>query len=236
MRLQRRGRVGGAGAAALGGAALAALLAVVGPAGAAVPDTAQHGSVAGYATVSTGITSFSGSMTVPTLTCPTQSTNISVYSQVQAGNVQFELAGDCNSTSQYFAAYATAAGANAYSQSHFEVWAGQKVTYSATWNLKTGSTKLVVTNATTKASTSLFLPSGIAVPLSYEVQFEACCGSPLTPIPAFTPWVFGPQQINGASLATLSPTQYNMYNGTVLQAATSALTTAGGFTVTFKHA
>jgi len=102
----------------------------------------------------------------------------------------------------------------------------------------TGYTTLTVTNVTQQQIGSAAihqLPSFTSV----QVGTTFCCSSGtsqnITPIPSFTAVKFSALKFDGALLSALSPAESEMYDHTVLQVATSAISSTGGFTNTFKH-
>jgi hypothetical protein len=51
----------------------------------------------------------------------------------------------------------------------------------------------------------------------------------------FTSVKYSQLKFDGAFLSTMSPTKYNMYDGSVLQVSTAAISAGGTFSTVFKH-
>ena len=202
-----------------------------------VPST----SFAGYAAATqSGITTFSGAITIPALACPsTGSVDVDSYVYLLnrssgAGAIAQVLASCVNGTATYRGAYAQVES----SSSPTAVWAaastsdapGQQIRF--TMAVHASAVTASVKNLTTGTSGSLSFP--VTTSPSYT-SITAGMAFSSSPIPSFTKVVFGALKFNGVSLAFLSPTTYDMSNGTTLQVAPSAFSTAGNFADIFNH-
>jgi hypothetical protein len=212
------------------------------PAASALGKVVVHStSFAGYAAAAqSGIATFSGTITIPALTCPsTGSVDINSYvflfnRSSTAGAVAQVLASCVNGSAIYRGAYAQVES----SSSPTAVWAatstsdvpGQQIRFTIA--VHASSVTASVRNLTTGTSGSLNFP--VTTSPSYT-SITAGTAFSSSPIPSFTKVVFGALKFNGVSLAFLSPTTYDMYNGTTLQVAPGAFSTAGTFADIFSH-
>jgi hypothetical protein len=220
-------------------------------ASAANPLVVQNPNFAGYsATAPSAITTFSGAIKVPTVTCPSTGGGSSFFATAEIGDssgifVNFTVGGQClpvNGGAPTIAPASIELSSN-YSPSFdtgasVGVAAGQTVRATITEHAATGFTSLTISNPTTKASGSAstpLLPSFKDVQAGLQQDAFSGPGTSFTPIPSFTMFSFIGLKYNGATLATLSPTQSEMYDGSTLQVATSAISAAGTFNAIFKH-
>jgi hypothetical protein len=198
-------------------------------------------SFAGYAAATqSGITTFSGTITIPALTCPsTGSVDANAYVYLLnrtsgAGAVAQVLASCANGSATYRGAYVEVES----SSSPTAVWAavstadapGQIIRFAIT--VHASAVTASVKNLTTGTSGSLNFP--VMTSPSYT-SITAGTAFSSSPIPSFTKVVFGAPKFNGVSLAFLSPTTYDMYDGSTLQVAPNAISTTGTFATIFSH-
>jgi hypothetical protein len=232
--------------------ALTCLLGVTAAPSASASGTAavQTTNFAGYnATASSPITTFSGGINLPTVTCATTGNGSSFFAQTQiedtSGNVAaFSVGGQClpvnggtpsavTATVALFSNFSPSLDA----QTSVGIAAGQTVNATVTENSGTRMTSVTIANPTTKtrgsASTPL-VPSFTMVQAGLQQISFSGSGS-FTPIPTFTSFKFVGLKFNGATLATLSPTELEMSDGSTLQVATSSIATNGTFRSIFKH-
>jgi hypothetical protein len=99
-----------------------------------------------------------------------------------------------------------------------------------------GTSTVTLSNVTAKESASATVT---ATPSYTSIDAETSIfngfGGNVTPIPSFTPVKYGNLKFGGSLLSSFSPTKTEMYDGSVLQVATSAISTTGGFSTIFKH-
>ncbi len=219
-------------------------------ASASKPPVVKSTNFAGYnATAPSAITTFSGAITIPTVTCPSTGGGSDFFAAAEiqdtSGNVAtFTVGGQClpvnggapsalSASVALFSNFSPSLNA----QTGIGVAAGQRVNATITEHTATGFTSVTITNPTTKTSGSASTP---LVPSFTDVQAglqqtSFSGGGSFTPIPSFTSFKFTSLKFNGATLATLSPTESEMYDGSTLQVATSAIGAKGSFTTIFKH-
>jgi hypothetical protein len=215
------------------------------------PLIAQSPGFAGYnATAPSAITMFSGSIKMPTVTCPLtggpSSFGANVEIQDTSGNIAaFTVGGQCSPMN---GGPPTISPASIQLVSNFSpsldagasvgVVAGQTIHATITEHATTGFTSLTITNPTTRASGSAstpLVPSFTGVQAGLQQFSLSGPGTSFTPIPTFTMFSFIGLKFNGATLATLNPTESEMYDGSTLQVATSAIAAGGTFNTIFKH-
>jgi len=199
---------------------------------------------AGYiATSATGITSFTGTLSLPTVTCPATGSP-SVEPQIfLSGDSLYSIdftwfAGCSNGSLSLIAAeadFCPNAGSFCSPIGAINAAPGDSLQFAMSESTKTSTTTLKLTDSTKKQTASASVHA-----LLSETSIQAgtlfCCGTGnITPIPSFTPIKFGNLKFNGAILSSFSPIRYEMYDGTTLQAATSSISATGAFTNTFKH-
>jgi len=201
--------------------------------------------MAGYtATAGSAVTSFAGTLTIPTLTCPATGTV-----QVLAGVHLFDVPGGMDSRLEWAAVcfngtlasvdgsvYLSGTGGVVNSQGIVAAAPGDTLRLKMSENASTVTES--VTNITTKAAASISLaihPAfGQIVATTGFTDYTT--GGPPTAIINFTKITFGALKFNAATLATLSPTKVQMYAGSTLRVATSAISASGSFSELFKHA
>jgi hypothetical protein len=220
----------------------ASVMLFAGPASATITKSP---SFAGYtATATTPFTSFSGSLTAPaTVSCPASAQvdmNMAVTLGSASETAYFSTDFFCsNGSVQTGDAYAAICfGGSTCPQGYVGFKPGDVLHFKLAESASTGYTTLTVTNATEQqiASAAIHqLPSFTSV----RAGTSFCCAtgtSPnITPIPSFTAVKFSALKFGGNLLSALSPSESKMYDGTVLQVATSAISSTGGFTNSFKH-
>jgi hypothetical protein len=231
---------------------LACLLGVVASTAASAAGFAvsKNANFAGYdATASTPITTFSGGITLPTVTCPTTGSGSSFFAEVDLGDAFGTVAilsvgGQClpanNGVATIFPAsiqLISNVSPSLDAGASVGLAAGQTVNATITVNTGAGMTSLTITNPATKtkgsASTPL-APSFTSVNAGLDQTAFSGPGN-VTPIPTFTAFTFSGLKFNGATLATLSPTESEMFDGSTLQVATSTIAANGSFSTIFKH-
>jgi hypothetical protein len=231
-----------AGVIGLAGA-LAMMLSAPAAATSAVVHTKNS---AGYsATSPTGITSFTGTLNVPTITCPaTGSLFMSVSVNLggdSSGSIVFTLDGNCSSGSLFgldAAAFfcLSSTGGICEPEAHVAAAAGDVLNFSLSEHTSTSTSTVTVINPTEKQSSSASAHTLLSEP-SINAQTDISGSKPgnVTPIPSFTPIKFSNLKFNGEILSSFSPIKFEMYDGTTLQVATSSISSTGTFTNTFKH-
>jgi hypothetical protein len=200
---------------------------------------------AGYtATDSAAITSFAGSLLLPTtVNCPATGTPGTV-SWVILDEVAFGWVGGCsNGTFTYFDAFAQICNFGQFCDGLGEVniAAGDSIRLSMAVNTVKGTTILKVVNETTKRSVTV---SDSEAPSITDVQAytqwdnqDGFSGENVSPLPSFFPYMrFGNLLFNGVTLSSLSNlTRYAMYDGTTLQMKATSITSTGSFTTVWEH-
>jgi hypothetical protein len=196
---------------------------------------------AGYdATATTPFTSFSGSVITPTVTCPAAaqvSMDMDITLGSASGTAYFVTSFFCNNGSvQFGEAYVSPCFPNAATcpQGYVLFKPGDTVHFKLAESASTGYTTLTVTNATQQEIGSAAVHQ---LPSFTSVKAGTSFGTSgnVTPIPSFTGVKFSALNFGGALLSALSPSEFEMYDGTVLQVATSAISSTGGFSNVFKH-
>jgi hypothetical protein len=93
-----------------------------------------------------------------------------------------------------------------------------------------------VTDTTTKVSASASATvTASLTDIVAKTLFQNGHTGNISPIPSFTKIQYRRLLFNGAILSTLNPTEYEMYDGTTLQVATTPVGAGGTFTTAFKH-
>ena len=237
----------------LAAGALSCLLGVAATSAASAsnPLVVQSANFAGYnATAASAITTFSGAIKMPTVTCPSTGGGSNFEASVEISDTSGNIAvlgvgGQCSPMNGGAATnFQAAVQMNRNFSPSLDAGAsvgvapGQTVHATITENATTGFTSLTIANPTTKASGSAstpLVPSFNDVRAGLDQLSFSAPGSSFTPIPSFTAFSFIGLKFNGATLATLSPTESEMYDGSTLQVATSAFGAGGGFNTIFKH-
>lgn len=213
---------------------------------AAAPAALHTKNNAGYtANSATGITSFTGTLGVPTITCPaTGSTFISAAVNLggdSSGSMVFTWDTTCSNgtlfgldAAAFFCLSST--GGICEPEAHVAAAPGDVLNFSLSENTATTTSTVSVVNSTEKQSSSasahVLLSESV---INAETDISGSKPGNVTPIPSFTPIKFGNLKFNGAILSSFSPLKFEMYDGTTLQVATSAISSTGTFTTTFKH-
>ena len=94
-----------------------------------------------------------------------------------------------------------------------------------------------ITNSAEKQTASASAHSLLSEP-DINATTGFCCSNAqgnVTPIPSFTPIKFSNLKFNGRILSSFHPSSWDMYDGKILQVATSSISSSGTFTNTFKH-
>jgi hypothetical protein len=211
----------------------------------AAPAAVHAKDFAGYvATSPTGITSFTGSLTIPAITCPATGSPIMTV-QVDLGGSSFQVLlgwqAHCASGSLSLpgasALFCSNSGQFCGPSAGVNAAPGDSIQFSMSENTKTTTTTVKLTNSTEKQNASASVQSLLSQP-DIGVTTAFCCGNAqgnVTPIPSFTPIKFGNLKFNGAILSSFNPIREEMFDGTTLQVATSSVSSTGSFTNTFKH-
>jgi hypothetical protein len=224
-------------------AVAASALLFAAPAGAATsPDSAGYTAMA-----SSPITTFSGGITVPTPTCPgtgqvEMDMDISLIDSTTFTGVQFDAYLSCfdgQLASGFLDASVGFGSSSQGSLAAVSVSPGDVLKLSMVENATKGTTSVAVTNETTGFSATAsgkVLPSLTQISAKTSFSGSSGPGGTISPIPSFKSVKYSNLKFNGAFLSTMSPTKYNMYDGTVLQVSTTAIsTTTGTFSTVFKH-
>ncbi len=205
-------------------------------------STVHSTSFAGYsASDPSPVTTFSGTLTVPAFTCPAAGqvyldATVSMNSVTGQG-ADFGWSAYCyNGTANYESASVSVQDlASLLVGANIGIAPGQSVRATITQNAKSGKTTVAIKNLTTLASATGNTPNLMSFSeITAGLSDQNYSGVGIT-IPSFTKATFGSLLFNGATLATLSPTKSNLYNGTTLQVATSAISAGGTFSAVFKH-
>jgi hypothetical protein len=209
----------------------------------AAPGAFTKSDFAGYqATATTAFTAFAGTLTVPTVNCsaaPNSSlspvVSVSDPSNGDSANASFFV--NCsNGTVDYSnSSVAINSGGTHYSSGATDISPGDLLKFSGKENAKGTIYTVTIIDTMTAYSASASAPMSPsftgATASTFLSCFSNCTGSngAQAPIPSFTPITYGHVTFGGASLATLSPTGYEMYDGSNLQVSTSKLSSAGKF-------
>ena len=232
-------RLGGTASAAVG------MVMLLGTAALAAPTVTKSDNSAGYSVIAgSPITSFSGTLNVPKVTCPATGSSgmsavISLSDPSSAGSASFGWSANCSGGSaQYDDSFAGLILDGRFAGTDTTIAPGDSLKFSMTQSTTKGTVKVTVIDETNKLSgtaTAHIDPS--LTDLAAETSFFVGGSSGVvTPIPSFTPVVFGSLKFNGVALSSLNPTKIEMYDGIVLQVATSSIGSSGTFSTTFRHA
>jgi hypothetical protein len=202
---------------------------------------------AGYsATASSPITSFTGSIDAPLATCPS-SGDVGMFMRIQLVDpstqegVSFLPLLICNggTVSNYIAEAQVNGPSGHNSVVDVDVTPGDILKFTLTQNTTKGTTTGKVEDVTTGFSGTVFAkiaPSMTSISaLTYFCTTTTSCSN-VSPIPSFSKVTYSHLTFNGALLSSLSPTRYDLKDGTVLQVTTSKISTLGSFSTTFEHA
>lgn len=240
---RRRLRNSHAAITLLSGVALCVVLATPSTAGAsASPARVITSTVdAGYSAFPTkAVTTFTGSVSVPTVTCPPSgSVTVEPFVAVHtSGNYllyedQVNCASGKATSGGFFASIYPSSGGYDIAAANLADVPGAVVKFT----LKvaaSGKATMTISDAKSKTSASASAPitGGIT-----NVSAETAVFGSVTPtvVPKFTTITFGAMQIDGKSLGTLAPAKYEIYDGSTLQVSTSTFSKTGTFTNHFVH-
>ena len=221
----------------------------------ALPVSEAPGSVvhttyfAGYnASVATSVQKVTGTLTVPTVTCPA-----SGYANLNSGVI---LSGPGSMFTEVFIICSNGTmpqpplfevGVNGTSGPDKggmgSVWAspGDKLSFTLKQSASSATLVGLIEDKTTGYSASATGPGSIdpvaGMPLSVEAGTMASGnGSGSTVVPAFAPgFTIGSLRIGTSTLTSFSPTKSEMFHGATLQISTSKISTGGSFTNAFVH-
>lgn len=200
---------------------------------------------AGYsATYSAGLGNFSGSLTVPTVTCPS-GVDDSMYADIDLLNASGQTASagwllQCNGGSlEYINSFIEVENTIHDSTGDTDISAGDVINFNGVENTTAGTYTLTLTDKTTGWSTTSAEPIAPSfTSLNAGLYFNCtsgCSGNGVSPIPTFTTVPFNKLTFNNTSLASFSPTKFQLYNGSTLQVSVGAVAKSGTFTDTFVH-
>jgi hypothetical protein len=210
----------------------------------AAPGGFMKSDFAGYdATAGTAFTSFAGTLTVPTVNCAAAPDSqldpvVSVFDPSTGDGANASFFVECSGgTVDYLNSSVDVGGGGTHNSSAAtDISPGDILRFSGRENAKGTTYTMTITDATTGYSASASAPmspsfTGISA-ATFANCFSGCTGTggAEAPIPSFTQIAYGHLTFGGASLAALSPTGYEMYNGSHLQVATSRISVAGTFT------
>jgi hypothetical protein len=195
---------------------------------------------AGYTASSvTSVTSFSGSLSSPTLTCPatgqfTIQPEVRVTSPTHQASVSAYEVLSCSNGSafggQFDASVTNAAGKSAFAG--LQVAPGDSLRFKMTES-DAGVATILVSNVTA-GTTATAAANGVGG--LTEITVGTTLNSPApTPIPSFTPITFGGLRIGASTLSAFTTTESEIFNGIVLQVSTSAISANGGVVNRFVH-
>lgn len=213
---------------------------------AATTSVTHSNNFAGYSSTSSiAVTSFTGSLSVPSITCPaTGSPHVSATLNLNgdpAYDLIFGWQAQCTNGSLILdgvsAIFCPTAGQFCNPSAGVSAAPGDSIQLSMSENRKTSTTTVKLTNSTQKQTASASVRSLLSEP-SIGAGTGICsatCQGNTTPIPSFNPIKFGNLKFNGLTLSSFSPTRIEMFDGTTLQVATSSVSSTGTFTTTFKH-
>jgi hypothetical protein len=201
-------------------------------------------SFAGYAaTAATGFTTFEGTLTVPTVTCAASPNSelspivgVTDTSNGDSANASFFISCSGGNVDYSNSSVDVSAGGSHNSSAATDITPGDVLKFLGRENAKGTTYTMTITDTTTGFSASAsapMSPSFTAInAATYAYCFSGCTGGSgaQAPIPSFTPITYGHLTFGGARLGTLSPTGYEMYDGTSLQVSTSKISSVGTFT------
>src|SRR5438270_5191171 len=200
-----------------GAAGSALLLLPANPVSAAAAST-HTTNFAGYiASVTNSATQFSGSISIPAVTCPASgSTTLAPTADIRTTNnfIQFENQISCaNGTATnngFLAGIYPSTGGTPIADAFIQTAAGDTVKATLTISAGTGTVK--VSDLTAHSSGSAAAPVSGSLT---SVQIGTFVFSSPTVVPNFTTITYGTVKIGPAALSTFSPAQYEIFNGTV---------------------
>jgi hypothetical protein len=215
-------------------------------ASASTEPTTASAQAAGYVVgVVSPITSFAGSLTVPSsVGCPstTGSPGPDMISYVVLlGNTAQVSMGweiDCSSGApDYVDGFARLSVFNSSSsEATVQIRGGDSLRFDFVENVSGDTATTTVTDKTTGFSSTATGPmSGTLTAINALTWFPSDGPGPVTPIPSFNPIRFAKLTFNGDLITSLDNTRLKMYDGSTLQVTTSQISTSGTFYTTFKH-
>jgi hypothetical protein len=197
---------------------------------------------AGYfASLPTAVSTFTGTLSVPAVTCPaTGSVALApVVALSTSGNtLQFGNSVTCSngtlSPQSFFAEIFPSGGGGPIATAGLATAPGDVVTMKLA--IAAGVANLKISDARTGASSTASAPvGGLVASVNAGTQVVRFAGTS-TVVPSFTPPVaFGTLKFGSATLASLSRTEFEIFNGSTLQVSTSNVSSAGSFKNTFVH-
>jgi hypothetical protein len=197
-------------------------------------------SFAGYiAGVSGTVSTFTGTVSVPTVTCPatgTMTLEPAVAIHTSGNYLLFDDFVTCSagtkSSAGFTAAIFLATGGFDIASANLATAPNDVVKLQLTI-AGSGAATMKISDATAKTAASATAPVTGSI-TSVQAGTSVFGGSP-TVVPAFSPVAFGALKVGAASLASLTPAEYEIYNGAQLQLSTSKISKKGSFTNTFVH-
>jgi hypothetical protein len=204
---------------------------------------------AGYnATITTPVTTVTGTLTVPTVTCPAAGLNemSSGINLDGTGSMFAEVFilcydGALEQNPLLEVGINSSAGPTEGGIGDIAVSSGDRLSFSLSDDTAAKSLAGLVKDKTNGFSASAKGPGSIepmaGTPLSVQAGTSVVGnGTGPTTVPSFTPgFTIGALKFGSSTLSTFSPMESEMYNGTTLQIATGKISTAGSFITTFKH-
>ncbi|GAA2032840.1 G1 family endopeptidase [Catenulispora yoronensis] len=202
------------------------------------PFHSTSGNWSGYAATGARFTSVSATWTQPAVSCGSQTT----YSSFWVG-----LDGDGSNSVEQTGTEADCSGGRAVYSSWYEMYPAYPVNFSnpvspgdvfqasVTYN---GSNKftLVLTDKTKNWSHTIHSTLSNPALASAEVIAEApSSSSGVLPLAKFGTVNFSASKANGAALSSFSPDKITMATGSTTKAVPGALSSAGNFSVAWKH-
>jgi hypothetical protein len=221
-------------------AALWAMLATPTVAVASVPRAVVKSTTfAGYiAGVSGTVSTFSGLMSIPSVTCPATG-SVTLQPQVAihtSGNyLLFEDSTDCSggkaTPAGFFASIYLATGGFDIASANLAVSAGDVVRMML--NITSGKATMAIIDG--KAKTRALATAPVTGSVTNVQAGTAVNGSTPTVVPHFSTISFIALTVGTASLATLGAARYEIFKGATLQASTSKRSIKGTFKNNFVH-
>jgi Peptidase A4 family len=199
-----------------------------------VPRVVHSTFDAGYSAIdSQSITSFTGSLTVPTVTCPATGSRflesaISMSSGPTA-DAGFGFSIECTAgVAHYSNSYADVNGASGVTA----IAAGQTLKFSLVTNTSKGTVTATVSDPASGYAASATAKGPVALTSVDALTIT----TPSSPIATFSEVHFQNLKFNGATLSTLGSLQKSdRYNGTTLQISTTMISAKGTFSTVFEH-
>lgn len=230
-------------------AAAAAALTLVGFAAPAAAATIHSENIAGYvAFQKAAITAATGTINVPTVTCPGTGTvyingGVTLTDQRKSAKYVVQMGWDISCTAGTVSyenggvGFCPATGGYCPTYAYFPIAPGNSIQVSMSQDTATNTTTLTADNVTKHQTASCSMKLSLLITETFvrTYTYGSSAGN-VTPIPSFTGIHYGGFKLNGALLSTLSPTKYEMYDGATLQVSTTAISSNGTFSTLFEHA